>query len=147
MIAQRLRDELRAAHTIIRNALGVMTLEQKRAWGYVNERDEVAGEGITRAHERQAVIDAGPPLALFIELRRAHRIVANAWEIQSFHQHGLWAVANLQDGVASDHPTRADSRKAALDTARHSAHKLVGDARGEIAEGIIGYVHSSEPAL
>lgn len=48
--------ELRAAHQIIRNALAVMTVEQKKEWGRLNERDGVDGEGITRANEREAVI-------------------------------------------------------------------------------------------
>ncbi|KVR30737.1 hypothetical protein WK15_06010 [Burkholderia ubonensis] len=124
-IAQQLRDELRAAHTIIRNALGVMTFDQKLQWANANERDDAIGEGVTRANERQAVIDDGSPRALFLELRRADLIIANAWEIQSFHQHALWTTANLQDGVAARHPTRADSRTlvlaAAVDAARQAA--------------------------
>lgn len=50
--------ELQAAHAIIRNALAVMTTEQKTAWGELNERDQVAGEGITRANERAMAIAA-----------------------------------------------------------------------------------------
>ncbi|KVO49998.1 hypothetical protein [Burkholderia stagnalis] len=141
-IAQQLRDELRAAHTIIRNALGVMTFDQKLQWANANERDDAIGEGVTRANERQAVIDDGSPLALFLELRRADLIIANAWEIQSFHQHALWTTANLQDGVAARHPTRADSRTLVLAAAVEAAHKLVGDARGSIADAIVGFVKS-----
>ena len=48
--------ELQAAHQIIRNALAVMTVEQKEEWGRLNERDGVDGEGVTRANEREAVI-------------------------------------------------------------------------------------------
>jgi len=48
--------ELRAAHTIIRNALAVMTTAQKCEWGERNEHDGVAGEGITRANERLVVL-------------------------------------------------------------------------------------------
>lgn len=48
--------ELRAAHVIIRNALNLMTTEQKANWAGMNERAGVAGEGATRAHEREAVI-------------------------------------------------------------------------------------------
>jgi regulator of replication initiation timing len=51
-----LREELRKAHQIIRNALAVMTTEQKDAWGRMNERDMVDGEGITRANEREALL-------------------------------------------------------------------------------------------
>jgi len=51
-----LLNELEAAHRIIRNALAVMTAEQKAEWGRLNERDGVAGEGISRANEREAVI-------------------------------------------------------------------------------------------
>lgn len=51
-----LLSELRAAHNIIKNALCVMTVEQKTEWGRMNERDSVAGEGITRANERLAAI-------------------------------------------------------------------------------------------
>ncbi|PAJ87956.1 hypothetical protein [Burkholderia ubonensis] len=139
-IAQQLRDELRAAHTVIRNALAVMTLDQKSEWGCANERDDVAGEGVTRHHERQTVIAEGSPLGLFLELRRADRIIANAWEIQSFHQHALWSVSNQQDGVAATHPTRADSRAVVLAAAIETAHELVGDARGEIADSIVEFV-------
>lgn len=49
--------ELKAAHLIIRNALAVMTTEQKLRWGVLNERDGVSGEGVTRAHERFEVIE------------------------------------------------------------------------------------------
>ncbi|SET00348.1 hypothetical protein SAMN03159335_00749 [Burkholderia cepacia] len=139
-IAQQLRDELRAAHTVIRNALAVMTLEQKSEWGCANERDGVAGEGVTRHHERQTVIAEGSRLGLFLELRRADRIIANAWDIQSFHQHALWSIANQQDGVAATHPTRADSRSIALAAAVDAAQELVGDARGEIADSIVEFV-------
>ncbi|HDR9200995.1 TPA: hypothetical protein QDB48_002307 [Burkholderia vietnamiensis] len=139
-IAQQLRDELRAAHTVILNALAVMTMDQKIDWGRANERDDVAGEGVTRHHERQKVIAEGSPLGLFLELRRADRIIANAWEIQSFHQHALWSVANQQDGVAVTHPTRADSHARVLVAAGDAAHELVGDARGEIADSIVEFV-------
>lgn len=54
--APDLLDELRKAHQIIRNALAVMTTEQKSEWDRLNERDAVDGEGITRANERQSVI-------------------------------------------------------------------------------------------
>ncbi|MCL4627714.1 hypothetical protein [Burkholderia multivorans] len=141
-IAQQLRDELRAAHTVILNALAVMTMDQKIDWGRANERDDVAGEGVTRHRERQVVIEGGSPLAVFLELHRADRIIANAWDIQSFHQHALWSTANQQDGVAVTHPTRADSRSKVFAAAIAAAHELVGDARGAIADGIIGYVQS-----
>ncbi|WP_412525895.1 hypothetical protein [Burkholderia lata] len=141
-IAQQLRDELRAADTVIRNALAVMTMEQKSDWGCANHRDDVAGEGVTRYHERQVAIAGGSSLAVFLELRRADRIIGNAWEIQSFHQHALWSIANQQDGVAVTHPTRADSRAEVMAAAVAAAHELVGDARGSIADGIVGYVKS-----
>lgn len=48
--------ELRAAHQIIKNALAIMTVEQKQQWGCMNERDSVDGEGVTRANERLAAI-------------------------------------------------------------------------------------------
>ncbi|KVN47065.1 hypothetical protein WJ64_22020 [Burkholderia ubonensis] len=142
MIIQQLRAELRAAHTIIRNALAFMTFDQKLQWANANERDDAVGEGVTRANERQAVIDNGSPLALFLELRRAELIIANAWEIQSFHQHALWTTANLQDGVAACHPTRADVRRVVLNAAAVAPRALVGDARGPIADGIVGYIES-----
>lgn len=58
-VVQRRDDllaELRHAHTIIRNALQIMTTEQKRKWGDLNELAGIPGEGVTRAHEREAVI-------------------------------------------------------------------------------------------
>lgn len=54
--APDLLSELQKAHLIIRNALQIMTPEQKREWGQRNEADGVGGEGDTRANERSAVI-------------------------------------------------------------------------------------------
>lgn len=52
-----LLTELQAAGTIIHNALQLMTSDQKRAWGERNEADgAIADLGITRRHERDAVI-------------------------------------------------------------------------------------------
>ncbi len=51
-----LLGELKAAHVIIRNALALMTTEQKAKWGELNERDQVAGDGITRSNERAQAI-------------------------------------------------------------------------------------------
>ncbi|WJJ93415.1 hypothetical protein [Neopusillimonas aromaticivorans] len=48
--------ELQHAHKIIRNALAVMTPNQKRIWAEMNADDGCDGEGITRANEREAVI-------------------------------------------------------------------------------------------
>ena len=48
--------ELQHAHKIIRNALAVMTLDQKMIWSEMNARDGCDGEGVTRANEREAVI-------------------------------------------------------------------------------------------
>ncbi|KVP80418.1 hypothetical protein WJ92_18825 [Burkholderia ubonensis] len=145
MVIQQLRDELRAAHTIIRNALGVMTFDQKLQWANANERDDAIGEGVTRANERQAVIDDGTPRALFVELRRADRIITNAWEIQSLHQHALWATANLQDGVAASHPTRADTRALVLAAAVDEAHGSCADASVGFVQGF-GDVAPAESA-
>ncbi|KVR77342.1 hypothetical protein [Burkholderia ubonensis] len=140
MVIQQLRDELRAAHTIIRNALSVMTFDQKLQWANANERDAVIGEGVTRANERQAALDDGSPLELLLELRRANLIIANAWEIQSFHQHALWSVANQQDGVAATHPTRGDSRTIVLAAANKAVREIVVDARGSSAGASVGFV-------
>lgn len=52
----QLLSELQAAHRIIRNALAVMTNEQKAEWGRLNAQHGVDGEGITRANERENVI-------------------------------------------------------------------------------------------
>lgn len=54
--APELLAELQAAHRIIRNALAVMTHEQKAEWGRLNAQHGVDGEGITRANERENVI-------------------------------------------------------------------------------------------
>lgn len=54
--APSLLAELGHAHQIIRNALNIMTPEQKAEWAALNERDGCVGEGTTRANERQAVI-------------------------------------------------------------------------------------------
>ena len=52
-----LLHELKIAHQIIPNALKIMTPEQKTAWAVKNVKDLVSGEGITRANEREAVIN------------------------------------------------------------------------------------------
>ena len=52
-----LLSELQAAHLIIRNALQLMTSEQKAAWARVNDAADLVECGTTRAHERQAVIE------------------------------------------------------------------------------------------
>ncbi|WP_375591563.1 hypothetical protein [Chitiniphilus eburneus] len=52
-----LAAELQHAHHIICNALNLMTLEQKLRWGERNATDGVDGEGITRAHEREAALN------------------------------------------------------------------------------------------
>jgi hypothetical protein len=49
-------SELEKAHIIIRNALNLMTLEQKIEWGQTNERMGLINDGDTRAHEREAAI-------------------------------------------------------------------------------------------
>lgn len=66
VVAQRdkLLEELKAAHQIIKNALNLMTMDQKTAWSALNLRDMVDGEGITRANERLEVISK-------VEARRA----------------------------------------------------------------------------
>ena len=48
--------ELQAAHQIIRNMLCLLSVSQKAVLAQRNARDDVDGEGITRAHEREAVI-------------------------------------------------------------------------------------------
>ena len=55
--APDLLAELKNAHLIIRNALRVMTPEQKSEWGRLNARAGVEGEGVTRANEREAAIN------------------------------------------------------------------------------------------
>lgn len=55
-INTELLDELKKAHSIIRNALSIMTTAQKVKWQKLNERDGVDGEGTTRANERELVI-------------------------------------------------------------------------------------------
>jgi hypothetical protein len=55
-LQEEMRAELAAAHTIIKNALNIMTLDQKAEWAKKNAADRVDGEGITRANERAAVI-------------------------------------------------------------------------------------------
>lgn len=48
--------ELKAAHQIIRNAMNLMTPEQKKQWGDLNDKAGLIDCGITRANEREAVI-------------------------------------------------------------------------------------------
>jgi hypothetical protein len=51
--------ELQFAHQIIRNALNLMSGDQKAAWAHANDRDGLIEGGITRAHEREDAIAAG----------------------------------------------------------------------------------------
>lgn len=53
---ETLRQELQAAHLIIRHALNLITPEQKQQWADMNDAAGVSGEGITRANEREAVL-------------------------------------------------------------------------------------------
>jgi hypothetical protein len=48
--------ELQAADRIITNALQLMTTEQKLQWAEANDRDGLVNIGVTRHHERAAVI-------------------------------------------------------------------------------------------
>ncbi|WP_175783719.1 dATP/dGTP pyrophosphohydrolase domain-containing protein [Burkholderia ambifaria] len=148
-IVNELRAELRAAHGIIRNALGVATFDQKIAWGNANERDGVIGEGVTRAHERQEAIDSDSGAAIHVELYRAHRIIENAADLLSAHQRELWFVSNRQEGacVSLADPARQTSRGDLLD--RVSVFDMLtlpqdGAPDGEgpfpsaLSEGVIG---------
>ena len=51
-----LMNEHEKADQIIRNAMQLMTTEQKREWGLANERDDVDGDGISRANERMSLL-------------------------------------------------------------------------------------------
>ncbi|MDR2173642.1 MAG: hypothetical protein LBE32_05505 [Burkholderiales bacterium] len=55
--AHELLKELKTAHVIIKNALNIMTVEQKIAWGEKNASDCVDGDGVTRANERVTAIE------------------------------------------------------------------------------------------
>ena len=57
-INTELLDELKKAHSIIRNALNVMTMEQKTKWTELNNAQGLVDFGTTRANEREAVIKA-----------------------------------------------------------------------------------------
>jgi hypothetical protein len=61
--AQRLLSELQHADTIIMVMLGAMTVQQKIKVGAQLEAAGVAGEGMTRHHERRAVIEAANAVA------------------------------------------------------------------------------------
>ena len=54
--APDLLRELEAAHWIIRYAMGLMTSEQKVAWGRLNASAGANGKNITRANEREALL-------------------------------------------------------------------------------------------
>lgn len=54
--APELLHELQAAHKIIKNAIAVMTDDQKWKWGELNDRDGVDAAGITRYGERAEVL-------------------------------------------------------------------------------------------
>lgn len=54
---KRLLGELTMAHKIILNAINVMPIEQKIAWGEANAQDGIEGMGITRRFEREHAIE------------------------------------------------------------------------------------------
>lgn len=68
--------ELELAHLVIRNALNLMTPEQKKRWAEQNEAAGCCGEGTTRANERAEII-----AALLSELKRVDSLEAQAKEI------------------------------------------------------------------
>lgn len=49
-------SELQMAHKIIRNALNIMTNEQKLVWAKANADSGCDGAGATRANERETVL-------------------------------------------------------------------------------------------
>lgn len=55
-LQQELLRELERAHLIIRNARNLMTVDQVFAWGEQNATAGIDGFGVTRANEREAVI-------------------------------------------------------------------------------------------
>ncbi|MDR5774052.1 DUF550 domain-containing protein [Caballeronia sp. LZ002] len=114
---KELRVELRAADIIIRNALGVVTFEQKLMWRTANYHAAVIedGGGFVRSQERRAVIEAAydstlcqelhrAHATLCLELHRAHVTIANVSRLLSWHQTSFWNIANHQDGVAETSP-------------------------------------------
>ena len=54
-LQSELLRELELAHHIIRNALNLMSAEQKCSWGDLNDKDGMVDGGITRANERLAL--------------------------------------------------------------------------------------------
>ncbi|VWC78036.1 MULTISPECIES: hypothetical protein [Burkholderia cepacia complex] len=132
-IENELRDELRAAHTIIRTVLTVLTFDQKIQWSNSNERDNVSGEGMTRADERKDAIERGGVDALYRELKCADRIIVNARGLLSHHQCELWADAIRLAGVVSRNATRDDVRDKAL---RRAAQELPGSRFGFDPAGV-----------
>ncbi|MDR5775578.1 MULTISPECIES: hypothetical protein [unclassified Caballeronia] len=123
-----LRGELRVADIIIRNALGVVTFEQKLMWRTANYHAAVIedGGGFVRSQERRAVIEATydstlcqelhrAHATLCLELHRAHVTIANVSRLLSWHQTSFWNIANHQDGVAeTQDPVRFRARSDVL---------------------------------
>lgn len=73
MTHQQLHDallaEVKAAHIIIKNALNLMTSDQKREWGRQNDAGGLVEFGSTRANERAVAIAAAENVALSQPLR------------------------------------------------------------------------------
>ncbi|WP_155033903.1 dATP/dGTP pyrophosphohydrolase domain-containing protein [Burkholderia pseudomallei] len=149
-IVNELRDELRTAHIIIRSALSVATFDQKMEWANMNERDDVIGEGITRANERQAAIDGDDADLLYRELTCADRIIANVKALLSEHQCELWDVAIRHAGVVSRRQTRDEVRGEVLARAANalSIAKIgldVGDRAGDRTVVVIKPIRQLSP--
>jgi hypothetical protein len=82
LTVQRLLAELQHADTIIKTMLNAMTIQQKVKVGAQLEAAGIAGEGVTRHHERRAAIDAAnaaAPTPQALSLNQVERRLLDAF--------------------------------------------------------------------
>jgi len=110
--------ELRHADHIIKTMLNAMTVQQQARVGAKLEADGVAGEGMTRHHERAAVIAAAAPASASAQMLR---IEQQAVDILSQADHAdilLQALFDKLDPVGDTSPEVAAINCFATCTAR-----------------------------
>lgn len=120
--------ELEAAQQIIKNALNIMTPEQKAEWAKKNEADGIISDGATRANERVAAIQA-------LKAGLCQGATADGDALRSFANHAI-DIACLAECYITRLSALFFAIKSLADKTSH-AHSLA-EFGGEIAEDWAG---------
>lgn len=129
-------QELRHADKIIKNALSIMTPQQKDEWARINELDGCIGEGTTRANEREAVIAKAEQMQAYADARVME---AQQWQpietapkdgstiLVWFRQHGAMTVC--WGDLDYDHTS--EYANWLVDDHKHGPYPVRGYSRGD----------------